>query len=138
MECKHYAYNYKQKPNKNNSKFKNEYLEYVCNYNGCNKIFNRLGLLNNHKKIHLKLYKCLHCNKKFGAKKDLKIHERIHTGERPEICKMCLKCFKDPSALRKHIKYIHFKKKLFICKKCKKTFARKNSLQMHYATHIQS
>lgn len=141
-KCQHdYEPIYGDKKNKNKNKFlkkRSQKNYYLCNYNGCNRIFYGLGPLNNHKKIHFKSFECKICLKSFGAKKDLLIHERIHNDQRPEKCKICFKSFKDPAALRKHTKYIHsdgVELRPFVCKICRKKFTRKHSLQKHYKTH---
>lgn len=138
-ECKVYPYQpFVNRRNPSQSKPSSKYNKlYVCHYNGCNKTFYELGPFNNHKKIHFKLFSCNVCTKSFGAKKDLKIHQRIHKDERPEICKFCSQRFKDPAALRKHTKYLHSEVTLrpYICRKCKKAFSRKHTLQKHYKLH---
>ena len=101
---------------------------YLCGYNGCNKRFDGLKALNRHKKTH--------CRTRYKSKQGLKTH---HDGMRSfGICKICSKKFSDSSALRKHIKYIHFegvRKRSFVCRICKQTFERKYCLQNHWKVH---
>ena len=40
-----------------------------------------------------KLEICSHCNKGFRSKSQLKIHERIHTGQKSQKCSYCPKTF---------------------------------------------
>lgn len=120
---------------------------YICNYNGCNKIFTSYGIYNRHCQTHIKKYRCsyMKCNREFSTKHDLMIHDRTHSKVKSETCKFCLRCFTDPAALRKHIKYIHkndglingINIKQFHCKHCKKSFDRKDSLKKHLQIHLK-
>ena len=47
-------------------------------------------------------YQCSYCPKRFPHVSLLKIHERVHTGEKPFQCKDCGQCFGSQSSLIKH------------------------------------
>lgn len=101
---------------------------------------------------------CQHCAKEFKHKFDLRIHEAVHTGEKPLICDSCgagfalkarlrhhlkshktYKCSLDGCSftcdkwtqLRKHVSEHHKKK----CPSCTKKFTNIESLEKHIAAH---
>ncbi|XP_077059446.1 uncharacterized protein LOC143711607 isoform X2 [Siphateles boraxobius] len=78
--------------------------EYLCVV--CRRRFNSPGLLKIHLRVHSgeKPYHCRFCGKNFRQSSHLNTHVRIHTGERPHICQNCGKTFIDSSARNRHFK----------------------------------
>ena len=108
---------------------------FVCNQ--CNKDFNHLTSLNDHKRyIHsnVRQFVCriTNCQKKFKTNKDLNHHKRIHSSEKPFKCTEFDKRFKRSQHLKDH-KLIHSGIKPFKCyvNNCDKSFVVSGDLKAH-------
>jgi len=74
--------------------------------------------------------KCEQCPKMFYSIAQLKLHRRVHTGERPFSCSICQMKFAKKSTLKNHY-LIHTKEKPWQCDECPKKFGRKDHLNSH-------
>lgn len=92
----------------------------------------------NCKKRQLKKFKCEICEIAFLSKRQLTIHHRAHTGERPYRCseKNCKKNFMRKGELKRHMR-IHLGVKPYSCDKCGKCFGRTDHLKTHLKTHTK-
>ena len=61
-----------------------------------------------------KRHQCTQCSKSFDKKSILKIHTRVHTGEKPYSCSQCSKSFAQASGLQVHL-IIHSGEKQYSC-----------------------
>ncbi|CDW51955.1 zinc finger protein [Trichuris trichiura] len=75
-------------------------------------------------------YPCSFCHKMFRHRRDLRIHERVHTGERPYVCGYCEKGFTQSQALTIHIR-THTGEKPYTCVSCGQMFRDTSALRKH-------
>ncbi|KAJ8727257.1 hypothetical protein PYW08_015654 [Mythimna loreyi] len=102
----------------------------------CSRVFLHRNSLLYHMLSHSsKQHMCRECGKGFYTVAALKIHKRVHNGDRPYKCDVCGRDFRQWSDLKYHKVSIHSDQKMFKCEFCGKEFARKYSLNVHRRIH---
>lgn len=107
---------------------------YSCNICGL-PCFN-YSRLRIHLKVHTgeKTHTCHICQKSFARKTNLHRHFHRHSSETNVICSVCGKRFKTWDYLQTH-SYVHQNEKRFKCDYCSKTFTHSATLKTHVRTH---
>ena len=79
---------------------------------------------------HDETLRCDVCEKGFINSWKLKMHQRIHSNDRPHQCDECGKRFVDKSSMTRHVR-THTQVKPFSCDKCERCFNQSGSLRRH-------
>ena len=105
---------------------------YLCTV--CDKRYRTKDQLSRHWNIHTGKYKCTECGLCAQGTAALKIHSRIHSGEKPYECRVCSRRFTAARTLVKHSR-THSAEKPFKCHMCDKAFSQSESLNSHMRIH---
>ncbi|XP_045530531.1 zinc finger protein 557-like isoform X1 [Pieris brassicae] len=110
-------------------------FDVVCEHCGKKFITRRLLLMHCRAKHgYEKTDKCSYCDYKASNAEQVKIHERLHTGEKPYVCKECNAGFHRKSSYLQHIA-IHLPEKTVQCDQCPAWFKSVTLMRIHKNRH---
>lgn len=109
---------------------KDKIKEHLCDI--CGNSFRTTNKLKIHYRIHTgdKPYTCSYCGKAFSKRDYLVMHERVHTGEKPYSCEYCGKCFNQSASHRIHVRG-HTGERPYKCHLCNGGYISRGSLNLH-------
>ncbi|XP_073964271.1 uncharacterized protein [Choristoneura fumiferana] len=110
-------------------------FDVVCEHCGKKFITRRLLLMHCRAKHgYEKTDKCSYCDYRASNAEQVKIHERLHTGEKPYVCGECGAGFHRKSSYLQHVA-IHLPEKTVQCAQCPARFKSVTLMRIHAARH---
>ncbi|XP_064425396.1 zinc finger protein 208 isoform X2 [Latimeria chalumnae] len=97
--------------------------------------FSYVNSITRHEKLNSSDKLCTTCGKSFSSSAYLKIHQRIHTKERPFQCSDCGKTFTFIGSLKEHQK-IHSGGQQYQCTECGTNFSKLSNYTRHQRIHL--
>ncbi|XP_030010121.1 early growth response protein 1-like isoform X2 [Sphaeramia orbicularis] len=76
------------------------------------------------------------CDRRFSRSDELTRHVRVHTGQKPFQCRICMRSFSRSDHLTTHIR-THTGEKPFACNECGRKFARSDERKRHSKIHLR-
>ncbi|RUS86934.1 hypothetical protein EGW08_005339, partial [Elysia chlorotica] len=107
-----------------------------CNI--CSAQFKNKGHLRVHLRVHSgdRPFSCAICGAAFSEKSKLTKHQRKHTGEKPYTCATCNKQFSWRAAYARHLR-IHTGERCYTCEFCGVSFTHSTALSRHVRIHTR-
>ncbi|XP_050311642.1 zinc finger protein 721-like [Anthonomus grandis grandis] len=103
----------------------------------CSAEYQKVEEVEEHLKIHQRLFKCSNCSQEFESPFEFGMHQMKHSEAKTLKCPCCPYISKtlNPNSFKAHVNYQHLKRFPFFCKECGKGFKQFKVYQEHQNLH---